>query len=871
MKNYLLFILSVWIIGPHLHAQTLQGRILFEDNPKKSPGQCQVEFAGMPEIQSTRKGVFILDKGNVDSTQLLKIDGISSQDEKLQVINFRDVQYLSADKWGQENPIIVYVLSTEHFDARKKRIEKCVDEHVPLVLERLYTEFMMVDRAEAMELSKMLTAGFPQMKTLLINNLCLTVTSRLSEEGRRVFAMMGQADTDISAGVSALQAFVQSGKANSEDILLLARLLMMEFHLNASAETYISLLNQDPDNLGLIVEFKELAITIDQPELMMPFLTSAINGVEDKRFLAYNLNDLAAVYQEREDYPRAAIEARRALNYLYELEKENPWDYNLLIVAVTFNLANTYKLMETEDEKAIALFDTLLYRNAQNPDLGSNNTLMKSTFMANMLGGDVRTRLNSEKEAYPYFDRMFSMYREDPQLADGLPRESLFGAYLDYCEGKELLGYEGEELTTCYEQSISFLEGPFNREEGSLQRMLLYHRIAKIQEKAGEYEQALLYYKKAIEALDQSPTGKNNLYSWELNNCLGQLLGEYGRYNESMKFFNQAISKANMLTADSVGQSDEYLGKTWSSIGEVHRVRLLGDSALYAFTKALNYFMRIENPTEEIEAMIANTYNHTGAIWAEQKSNPPQAEVNFGQALHLYMQLADKDPGQYNLRVAMCAHNLLGIRAQHLDTIDRRTSLELIDQTLIRLNYPGLNPDEAKSYKENMVSYKAVFSGQLKAFESAVMALSPLLNQRKLMEGNSGKSHIQQQIVNQLEKAVELSPAASKARLQTMAAQESGNLAWYAIFDHQFEMAEKSARHALVLDPNQVWVNTNLAHALLLQGKTDEGMNVYLQFRDQLTSDGRPFRGIFLNDIAEMEKAGIICAGFDEVEKLLRD
>lgn len=59
-----------------------------------------------------------------------------------------------------------------------------------------------------------------------------------------------------------------------------------------------------------------------------------------------------------------------------------------------------------------------------------------------------------------------------------------------------------------------------------------------------------------------------------------------------------------------------------------------------------------------------------------------------------------------------------------------------------------------------------------------------------------------------------------------------GNVAWYALFIPDFATTEKYAKEGLSLDPKQYWINANLGHAYLFQGRKQEAIAEYKKFID---------------------------------------
>ena len=78
-----------------------------------------------------------------------------------------------------------------------------------------------------------------------------------------------------------------------------------------------------------------------------------------------------------------------------------------------------------------------------------------------------------------------------------------------------------------------------------------------------------------------------------------------------------------------------------------------------------------------------------------------------------------------------------------------------------------------------------------------------------------------------------------------------GSYAYCALFVRKFKESEEYAREAMKLLPEKHWIATNLAAALLLQGKYTEAEKVYIQYKDEQ-------REAMLDDLALFEKEGVI-------------
>ncbi len=105
-----------------------------------------------------------------------------------------------------------------------------------------------------------------------------------------------------------------------------------------------------------------------------------------------------------------------------------------------------------------------------------------------------------------------------------------------------------------------------------------------------------------------------------------------------------------------------------------------------------------------------------------------------------------------------------------------------------------------------------------------------------------------------------------------------GNLSWYLLFEKRFAEAELAARSGLNIsdsskaegfDEQVEWINTNLATALLYQGKYEEAELIYKKYQDQPYNEGKTWNEVFLDDLSTLEKAGITHPDVQKVKRLL--
>ena len=101
------------------------------------------------------------------------------------------------------------------------------------------------------------------------------------------------------------------------------------------------------------------------------------------------------------------------------------------------------------------------------------------------------------------------------------------------------------------------------------------------------------------------------------------------------------------------------------------------------------------------------------------------------------------------------------------------------------------------------------------------------------------------------------SPRDYLARLATA----YNNRAWYGFFLKKFKNSEQDIRAGLALDSTHLYLHSNLAPALLLQGKFKEAKAEYARWKDKtfgVANDLPTFKDAFLDDLKVFEEAGII-------------
>lgn len=96
-----------------------------------------------------------------------------------------------------------------------------------------------------------------------------------------------------------------------------------------------------------------------------------------------------------------------------------------------------------------------------------------------------------------------------------------------------------------------------------------------------------------------------------------------------------------------------------------------------------------------------------------------------------------------------------------------------------------------------------------------------------------------------------------------------GSLAFAELFNRQPREAIANAKEALAIDPTQVWIQTNLAHGYLFDGRYEEAKAIYLKFKDVQVPGEQTFAESVLDDFRRFREQGVTHPDMEKIERLL--
>jgi tetratricopeptide (TPR) repeat protein len=213
-----------------------------------------------------------------------------------------------------------------------------------------------------------------------------------------------------------------------------------------------------------------------------------------------------------------------------------------------------------------------------------------------------------------------------------------------------------------------------------------------------------------------------------------------------------------------------------------------------------------------------------------------ESELLHNEALEIYRRLAQSNPQAYETDLAQTQYNLGWLKLQMEQYSDAIPYFE--GALAFYRKAAKANPALQNSYANSLYYLSQLYSVITKNHPAAYAINQELL---PIMKG-----------------MYEENPDGLKSDYVSTL----GNQSFYAIFMKQYQEAGQYAREAISIDSTQHIFYTNLAAALLFQGKYAEAEAIYRQYKSELKDS-------FLGDLKQFAEAGVIPKEREEdVEKI---
>ena len=405
---------------------------------------------------------------------------------------------------------------------------------------------------------------------------------------------------------------------------------------------------------------------------------------------------------------------------------------------------------------------------------------------------------------------------------------------------------------------------------------IIYHDTQRFSDSEQMYNSALEIYKCLAGA---NPQAYNPTLATIYNN-LGLLYYDTQRFSDSEQMYNFALKIRKRLAVTNPQAYNLDLAMSYNTLGLLYHATQRFTDSEQMYNSALKIRKRLvaTNP-QAYEPDLALSYNNLGLLYLDT-NRFTDSEQMYNSALEIYKRLAGANPQAYEPGLAV-SYNTLGIL--YHDT-HRFTDSEQMYNSALEI-YKRLMGENSFIYGQRSADclfWLADLQVKQEKYAEAISPFEQALDFYK-KEAEQGKSiDYYTTIMSSLDQLYGQEKKYSQAYqcfkrniplLKTIYRSDKNNYAellksilvsqsFYSIFEKQYVEAEIYSKEALEVDSTKHVVYSNLAAALLFQGKYQEAEKIYRQYKSELKEG-------FLSDFEEFSKAGVIPKNREEdVEKI---
>ena len=389
-------------------------------------------------------------------------------------------------------------------------------------------------------------------------------------------------------------------------------------------------------------------------------------------------------------------------------------------------------------------------------------------------------------------------------------------------------------------------------------------------QKRGMTRQASQYYDMALKAARKMAADHPELYepllAKTLNN-IALLYTETADVAAAEPLFQESLALFKRLSSTDESTYSPYVASTLNNNDETGRY----EDSEQTYLKALDLYGKLDQNTHAYDADYAATLNNLSALYFKDGTRLYDSHELLVEALDIYRRLAADDAQHYSPLLAVALNNL---SVQEFAMNDKEQGEQAFMESLDI--YRAMVKDSPRSYLPILA--KGLYDQAIRYYQNDDMEKSEALFQESLdayrtlgsLNGNTYLPEVAKLLRNlatvcdkrqQWDKAGKMYEEELSIN-QTLAssfpgeytshvARAYGNLSNHAILIKDFDKAIEYARKGLALDESRLFIQANLAAALLFKGEQEPAMAIYRKYKKEL-------RDTFLDDFRQFEALGII-------------
>ena len=541
-------------------------------------------------------------------------------------------------------------------------------------------------------------------------------------------------------------------------------------------------------------------------------------------YLADVLCDYAAMYDDTQQLSESQDFYLEALEIIRRLHENDPEIYNQYLAITLNDLGNLYekaKLYSRSESyylEALQIYSELIEENYTNyrEDL--------ALVFGNL--ANVYASIQQLSDAEEFYQLSLNLYNElieeDPKAYEAdLARTEYNLARLYFGENR----MEESEAMFLDAYKIYKRKATENPQVYEPELAVISTGLAAFYSDAGRMSESIDMFLESYDIYERLVNVDADAYGPGLASVLhliGDLFYRLDNFSESEENYTDAIAVYEFLAEDYPQVYEPDLAIAYCDLALLYSKNQRIEESKTYYLKALDINWRsYETNPEVFDKRIENTINALDELYKETESLTDR-EALYQDALKQYQQLTEGHP-EYAIQVA-AMHAKLG-------------TVLMKEQKY---------PEAIASFQEALPYFREWAKNDSFYQNRLMMALYYISMLYEETDNIPACFQTNKELIPLMKEEYASDPSFQNDLVSTM-----GNQSYNALFMKDFAESERQANDALVIDESQHWIATNLAAALLFQGKFEEAEKVYLQYKDEKKDS-------FLQDFDDFEAAGVI-------------
>ena len=395
---------------------------------------------------------------------------------------------------------------------------------------------------------------------------------------------------------------------------------------------------------------------------------------------------------------------------------------------------------------------------------------------------------------------------------------------------------------------------------------LLYTETADVAAAEPLFQESLALFKR-LSGTDESTYSP--YVASTLNNMAVLYSGNIDNASRVEQLLQETLSI--YMSQDNVETFSPAVASIWNNLALLYDETGRYEDSEQMYLKALDLYGQLGQNTRAYDADYAATLNNLSALYFKDGTRLFDSHELLVEALDIYRRLAADDAQQYSPLLAVALNNLsvqefaMNHKVQgeqaFMESLDiYRAMVKDSPRSYLPILAKGLY-DQAIRYYQNddMEKSEALFQESLDAYRTLgslngstylpevaklLRNLATVCDKRQQWD-KAGKMYEEELSINQT------LASSFPGEYTSHVARTYGNLSNHAILIKDFDKAIEYARQGLALDESRLFIQANLAAALLFKGEQEPAMAIYRKYKKEL-------RDTFLDDFRQFEALGII-------------